>query len=72
MFTQDMVGASQPENSITVCDAASATNGGSCTGEPGPRAKAPGPRANAPGNAYGADLRDPDGDKICAFGRLPG
>ncbi|MES1970867.1 MAG: VOC family protein [Pseudomonadota bacterium] len=32
---------------------------------------APGPRANAPGKAYGAYLRDPDGNKICAFCQLP-
>ena len=33
---------------------------------------APGPRPNAPGNAYGAYLRDPVGNKICAFCQLPG
>jgi catechol 2,3-dioxygenase-like lactoylglutathione lyase family enzyme len=32
---------------------------------------APGPRPNAPGNAYGAYLRDPVGNKICAFAQLP-
>jgi catechol 2,3-dioxygenase-like lactoylglutathione lyase family enzyme len=32
---------------------------------------APGPRPNAPGKAYGAYLRDPDGNKICAFCQLP-
>lgn len=31
---------------------------------------APGPRPNAPGNAYGAYLRDPVGNKICAFAQL--
>ena len=31
---------------------------------------APGPRPNAPGNAYGAYLRDPVGNKICAFCQL--
>ena len=33
---------------------------------------APGKRPNAPGNAYGAYLRDPVGNKICAFCQLPG
>jgi catechol 2,3-dioxygenase-like lactoylglutathione lyase family enzyme len=32
---------------------------------------APGPRPNAPGKAYGAYLRDPDGNKLCAFCQLP-
>lgn len=40
--------------------AAGVANGGTCDG-------APGPRPNAPGNAYGTYLRDPDGNKICAF-----
>jgi catechol 2,3-dioxygenase-like lactoylglutathione lyase family enzyme len=31
---------------------------------------APGPRPNAPGNAYGAYLRDPVGNKICAFAQI--
>ncbi len=31
---------------------------------------APGVRGNAPGKAYGAYLRDPDGNKICAFCQL--
>ncbi|MFA5494826.1 MAG: VOC family protein [Porticoccaceae bacterium] len=35
-------------------------NGGSCEGAPGPRAQA-GP------TAYGAYVRDPDGNKLCTF-----
>ena len=40
--------------------AAALANGGSCEGEPGPR-EAAGP------DSYGAYVRDPDGNKICAF-----
>lgn len=39
--------------------AAGLANGGTCEGEPGPRPQA--------GDAYGAYLRDPDGNKICAY-----
>ncbi len=44
--------------------AAGLANGGTCEG-------APGVRENAPGKAYGAYLRDPDGNKICAFAPNP-
>ena len=40
--------------------AAGCANGGTCEG-------APGERAGAPGSPYGAYLRDPEGNKICAF-----
>lgn len=40
--------------------AAGLANGGTCEGEPGPRPQ-------VPGNAYAAYLRDPEGNKICAF-----
>ena len=32
---------------------------------------APGFRPNSPGNMYGAYLRDPDGNKLCALHRPP-
>ena len=40
--------------------AAGCANGGSCEGPPGER-------AGALGSPYGAYLRDPEGNKICAF-----
>jgi catechol 2,3-dioxygenase-like lactoylglutathione lyase family enzyme len=40
--------------------AAALANGGRCEG-------APGPRANAGPTAYGAYIRDPNGNKFCAF-----
>ena len=44
--------------------AAGCANGGTCEG-------APGVRENAPGKSYGAYLRDPDGNKICAYAPNP-
>ncbi|MDF8335363.1 VOC family protein [Novosphingobium cyanobacteriorum] len=44
--------------------AAGLANGGTCEGKPGVR-------ENSPGKQYGAYLRDPDGNKICAFAPNP-
>jgi len=44
--------------------AAGLANGGTCEGKPGVR-------ENAPGQSYGAYLRDPDGNKICAYAPNP-
>ena len=44
--------------------AAGLANGGTCEGSPGVR-------ENAPGKSYGAYLRDPDGNKICAYAPNP-
>jgi catechol 2,3-dioxygenase-like lactoylglutathione lyase family enzyme len=48
------------QEAVNAFHAAGLANGGTCEGEPGPR-------PNAPGDAYGAYLRDPVGNKICAF-----
>ena len=42
---------------------AALANGGTCEGEPGPRPHAP--------TAYGAYVRDPDGNKLCAYCYAP-
>jgi len=44
--------------------AAGLASGGTCEGKPGIR-------ENAPGKSYGAYLRDPDGNKICAYAPNP-
>ncbi len=43
--------------------AAALANAGSCEGAPGPRPHAP--------TAYGAYVRDPDGNKLCAYCYAP-
>ncbi|WP_164115799.1 VOC family protein [Sphingorhabdus sp. Alg239-R122] len=53
----------QSAEQVDAFHAAGIANGGSDEG-------APGLRPNAPGKAYGAYLRDPDGNKICAFCQL--
>jgi catechol 2,3-dioxygenase-like lactoylglutathione lyase family enzyme len=52
------------KDQVDAFHAAGLASGGSDEG-------APGLRPNAPGKAYGAYLRDPDGNKICAFCQLP-
>ncbi len=42
---------------------AALANGGTCEGPPGPRAFSP--------TAYAAYIRDPDGNKFCAFSFVP-
>lgn len=56
--------AAPGKDAVDAWHAAGLANGGSCAGEPGKRPQ-------APGNAYGAYLRDPTGNKICAFCQLP-
>lgn len=54
-------GFAAPSNeAVDAWHAAGLANGGTCDGTPGPR-------ATAPNNAYGAYLRDPDGNKLCAY-----
>ena len=52
--------AAQTKEQVDAFHAAGCANGGTCEG-------APGKRSDAPGDNYGAYLRDPDGNKICAF-----
>lgn len=55
----------QDKDQVDAWHAAGLANGGTCEGPPGPR-------PNAPGNAYGAYLRDADGNKLCAFSQIMG
>ena len=61
-FTQGFAAKTFAE--VDAFHAAGLANGGTCEGPPGVR-------ENAPGKAYGAYLRDPDGNKICAFAPNP-
>lgn len=52
--------AAADDAAVSLWHAAGLAAGGTCGGEPGPRAA-------APNNSVGAYLFDPDGHKICAF-----
>lgn len=49
----------ETKSAVDTFHSAALMHGGSCEG-------APGPRENA-GNAYGAYVRDPDGNKLCCY-----
>jgi len=51
--------AANTREAVRQFHAAGVANGGTCEGAPGPREFAP--------TAYAAYLRDPDGNKICAY-----
>lgn len=54
------VGLAAPSRAaVDAFHAAALAHGGSCEGPPGPR--------EAAGGLYGAYVRDPDGNKMCAF-----
>ena len=52
--------AAPDDEAVTRWHEAGLAAGGTCDGPPGPRER-------APNNSVGAYLRDPDGNKICAF-----
>lgn len=52
--------AAKDDETVTRWHEAGKAAGGTCDGEPGPRER-------APNQSVGAYLRDPDGNKICAF-----
>ena len=52
--------AAADDETVTRWHEAGKAAGGTCDGPPGPRER-------APNNSVGAYLRDPDGNKICAF-----
>ena len=52
--------AAKDDETVARWHEAGKANGGTCDGPPGPRER-------APNNSVGAYLRDPDGNKICAF-----
>ena len=54
--------AAPSAEAVDAFHAAGLAHGGTCEGAPGPREMA--------GGAYGAYLRDPDGNKICAYSGL--
>lgn len=56
--------AAADKDTVDAWHSAGLANGGTDEG-------APGKRPQAPGNAYGAYLRDPTGNKICAYCQLP-
>ncbi len=55
--------AAESRPAVDAFHAAGLANGGTCEGEPGPRAFPP--------TAYGAYVRDPDGNKLCTFCYAP-
>lgn len=50
----------ESKEQVDAFHAAGCAHGGTCEGKPGKR-------DGAPGDNYGAYLRDPDGNKVCAF-----